>query len=152
MLAFLPGFPLFLKFMKRPITALKRCITLSLLPRNRLTFHSIQNPPLLPQQRILRHRTHPWVLSSPRMSHWLPPRNQHPLGLCWIASLTFPHHYAMPTTSAHPLCSRVACRTRFAALLLPHSNFPRFKITSTNTLPLTYALTSALASNLALTL
>ena len=112
MLAFLPGFPLFLKFMKRPISALKRFITLFLLPRNRLTFHSTQNPPHLPQQRILRHRTHPWVLSSPLMSQWLPPRNQHPLRPCWIASLTFPHHYAMPTTSAHPLCSRVACRTR----------------------------------------
>ena len=57
MLAFLPGFPLFLKFMKRPITALKRYINFIFAPAQPL--------------------------------------------------------------DVPPLCSRVACRTRFWALLTP---------------------------------
>ena len=62
------------------------------------------------------------------------------------ASLRDDHNHRTPTVLSSGL------PTRFWALLLPWLNFPPFSITSTNTLPLTYALTSALALNLALSL
>ena len=88
--------------MKHPITALKRCITSFLLPRNRSKFRNLQTPPSLPQPRILRHRMYPWVLSRQHMSQPLPPRNQHLSGRCWIVPWTFPHlrddhHHRTPT-------------------------------------------------------
>ena len=109
--------------------------------------------PLEVQPRILRHRMYPWDLPRQSTSRLLN-RNQRLLGPYWIVlvSWTFPLPYVMTITTAHLLCSLVACRTRFWALLLPWLNFPPFSITSTNTLPLTYALTSALALNLALSL
>ena len=102
MLVFSPGFPLFLKSMEHPITALKRCITSYLLPRNRSKFRNLQTPPSLPQPRILRHRMYPWDLPRQPTSRLLN-RNQRLLGPYWIVSWTFPLPYVMTITTAHLL-------------------------------------------------